>query len=181
MLTPILLQLQWSDRYVPASVSMAVVQMVWYQIGTRASATTQVFQLWPGGYLSIKMSPYQYRDPHVKDKTVARSRDRLIFNKGIPIPGKDRLYIETGPRDCCNIECPSETNLKFKSPKIPFWLFDVLFRSQPMTEDITYVTASLIGWNHSQVMRQKIESELRSTFYHSHHSIVHNILLYWAM
>ena len=26
------------------------------------------------------------------------SCDRLIFNMGIPIPGKDSLYIETGPR-----------------------------------------------------------------------------------
>ena len=26
-----------------------------------------------------------------------RPRDRLIFNMGIPIPGKDSLYIETGP------------------------------------------------------------------------------------
>ena len=26
----------------------------------------------PGGHLNIKMSSYQYRDPHVKDKTVAR-------------------------------------------------------------------------------------------------------------
>ena len=40
----------------------------------------------PGGRLNIKMSSYQYRDPHVKDET------------GIPIPGKDGLYIETGPR-----------------------------------------------------------------------------------
>ena len=29
---------------------------------------------------------------------VRRSRDRLVFNMGIPIPGKDGLYIETGPR-----------------------------------------------------------------------------------
>ena len=28
---------------------------------------------------------------------VRRSRDRLIFNMGIPIPGKDGLYIEKGP------------------------------------------------------------------------------------
>ena len=28
---------------------------------------------------------------------IRRSRDRLIFNMGIPIPGKDDLYIETGP------------------------------------------------------------------------------------
>ena len=44
--------------------------------------------------LSIKMLFYQYRDPHVKDKTVVS----LIFKMGIPIPGKDGLYIETGPR-----------------------------------------------------------------------------------
>ena len=35
---------------------------------------------------------YQYRDPHVKDKTVSR----LIFNMGIPMPGKDSPYIDTG-------------------------------------------------------------------------------------
>ena len=29
---------------------------------------------------------------------IRRSHDRLIFNMGIPIPGKDGLYIETGPR-----------------------------------------------------------------------------------
>ena len=28
---------------------------------------------------------------------IRRSRDRLIFNVGIPIPGKEGLYIETGP------------------------------------------------------------------------------------
>ena len=28
---------------------------------------------------------------------IRRSHDRLIFNMGIPIPGKDCLYIETGP------------------------------------------------------------------------------------
>ena len=29
---------------------------------------------------------------------IRRSHDRLIFNMGIPIPGKDSLYIETGPQ-----------------------------------------------------------------------------------
>ena len=28
---------------------------------------------------------------------IRRSHDRLIFNMGIPIPGKDGLYIDTGP------------------------------------------------------------------------------------
>ena len=45
-----------------------------------------------GGRLNIKMSSNQYRDPHVK---IRRSHNRLIFNMGIPIPGKDGLYIET--------------------------------------------------------------------------------------
>ena len=30
-----------------------------------------------------------------------RSHDRLFFNIGIPIYGKDGLYIETGPRLLC--------------------------------------------------------------------------------
>ena len=42
---------------------------------------------------------YQYRDPHVK---MRQSHDRLIFNMGIPIHGKDSLYIETGP-SCVDI------------------------------------------------------------------------------
>ena len=29
---------------------------------------------------------------------IRRSRDLLIFNMGIPIPGKDGLYVEKGPR-----------------------------------------------------------------------------------
>ena len=37
------------------------------------------------GCLDIKMSSYQYKDPHVKKKD---GRDCLIFNMGILIPGK---------------------------------------------------------------------------------------------
>ena len=33
---------------------------------------------------------------------IRRSRDRLISNMGIPIPGKDSLYTETGPRSILN-------------------------------------------------------------------------------
>ena len=49
----------------------------------------------PGGRLSLKVSPCQYRDPHVKEKTVSRPS---YLNMGIPIPWKDGLRIETGPR-----------------------------------------------------------------------------------
>ena len=31
------------------------------------------------------------------DLDITRSHDSLIFNMAIPIPGKDGLYIETGP------------------------------------------------------------------------------------
>ena len=29
---------------------------------------------------------------------IKRSHDRRIFNMGIPLPGKEGLYIETGPK-----------------------------------------------------------------------------------
>ena len=45
--------------------------------------------------LNIKMSSYQYMDPHVKDTTV--SGPCLVFNMCLPLPAKDGLYIETGP------------------------------------------------------------------------------------
>ena len=48
------------------------------------------------GRLNIKMLSYQYRDSHVKDKTVSPTVLSLTWD--IPIPGKDGLYIETGPR-----------------------------------------------------------------------------------
>ena len=49
----------------------------------------------PEGLLSIKMSSYQYKDPHVKDKMV--SWPSYLWHGNL-IPGKDGLYIETGPR-----------------------------------------------------------------------------------
>ena len=45
-----------------------------------------ITSLWyPGGHLNVKMLSY-------------KSRDHLLFNRGIPIPGEDSLYIETGYR-----------------------------------------------------------------------------------
>ena len=58
-------------------------------------AILNIFLEEPGGRLNIKMSSYQNRDPHVKDKTVSRS---YYLNMEISVPGKDGLYIETGPR-----------------------------------------------------------------------------------
>ena len=47
-----------------------------------------------GDCLNIKISSYQYRDPHVEEKDHLMTVLSLL---GIPIPGKDSLYIETGP------------------------------------------------------------------------------------
>ena len=41
---------------------------------------------------------YLLRDITYPEIAIKQTRDRLIFNMGIPIPGKDGLYIETGPR-----------------------------------------------------------------------------------
>ena len=46
---------------------------------------------------------------------IRRSHDRLIFTMGIPIPGKDGLYIETGPWWCTfglYLAIPSEFNIQ---------------------------------------------------------------------
>ena len=47
------------------------------------------------GAISIKRCLTSIGIPMLK---IRRSRDRLIFNMRIPIPGKDGLYIEMGPR-----------------------------------------------------------------------------------
>ena len=53
-----------------------------------------------GGCLDIKVSSYQYSDRTVKDKKVLRPS---YLWHGYPIPGKDSLYTETGPRGCFNV------------------------------------------------------------------------------
>ena len=47
------------------------------------------------GLFQYKDVVLQYRDPMIK---IRRSCDHLIFNMEIPMPGKDCLYIEMGPR-----------------------------------------------------------------------------------
>ena len=45
---------------------------------------------------------------------IRRSRDRLIFNMGIPVHGKDGLYIETGPRILCDLPPRVKTDPGFR-------------------------------------------------------------------
>ena len=48
-----------------------------------------------GGRIIIKMSSYQYMDPHVKDRTVSRPS---YLKHGSHHIWEDGVYIETGPR-----------------------------------------------------------------------------------
>ena len=64
------------------------------------------FLVEPGDRLNIKILSYQYRG----------SRDRFIFNMGIPIPGKVGLYIETGPRWLFSANTRPQRNTSKKRP-----------------------------------------------------------------
>ena len=72
--------------------------------GARASTVMELTR----GRLNTMMS-YQYRYPMLK---IRRSLDCLI-NMGIPIPGKNGLYIETGPWFSCNISA--------SAPQVLMW------------------------------------------------------------
>ena len=55
-----------------------------------------------GGRLNIEMSSYQYRDPHVKDKTVASTVLSLTWES--PYLGKTVFILRRGP-DCYMRSC----------------------------------------------------------------------------
>ena len=69
-------------------------------IGVRRYRGCFEIQVCPGPRPNIKTILYRYVDSNVKDK---RSRDRLIFNMGIPILVRRHLYIETAP--CSISDC----------------------------------------------------------------------------
>ena len=47
--------------------------------------------------MELDQFPLNYYIMQASDLDITRSHDPLIFNMAIPIPGKDGLYIETGP------------------------------------------------------------------------------------
>ena len=57
---------------------------------------------------------------------IRRSRDRLIFNMEIPMPGKDRRYIEMSEGDRLNIKMSSyqhrDPHVKDKTVSQPSYL-----------------------------------------------------------
>ena len=69
--------------------TLSLWEFTWGAIYTTASTDSV-------GRLNIKMLSHQYIG--ISMFKIKRSYDRLIFDMEIPIPGKDGLYIETGPR-----------------------------------------------------------------------------------
>ena len=81
------------DAFVVVSQNMPLNKQLscrWFQPPWDVTIMTKLISF------SIKVPSYRYRIPMLK---IRRSRDHLIFNMGIPIPGKDGLYIETGSRN----------------------------------------------------------------------------------
>ena len=65
-----------------------------------------------GDRLNIKMSSYQYRDPHVKDKTVSPTVLSLTWES--PYLGKTVFILRRGPGVLCKMGHPSEMHHKLK-------------------------------------------------------------------
>ena len=81
---------------------------LWLSFRSEFQWSNSGYQIDNRGPSQYKMWSYQYRDPHVKEKTVARPS---YLYHGHTEPGKDGLYIETGPSFLfhlrrCGATCP---------------------------------------------------------------------------
>ena len=72
----------------------APLNLWWFRIAHEHDTNVRYHEREPGGCLYINICLTSIGIPMLK---IRRSCDRLIFNMGIPIPGKDGLYIEMGP------------------------------------------------------------------------------------
>ena len=77
---------------------------------------------------------------------IRRSHDRLIFNMRIPIPGKDDLYIETGPSTLALELLQSSTK-----PLICNWSIIYGFVKWPHDTGLITTSASHYQWGHGSV------------------------------
>ena len=105
---------------------------------------------WNGtlGAVSIKRCLTGLGIPMLK---IRRSGDRLIFNMGIPIPGKDSLYTETGPR--------SHGIQEIKAP--PDWLLQCCPVTEPRARPSPVVTPhSWSQYNKSRTPATPFASEI---------------------
>ena len=77
---------------------------------------------------------------------IRRSHDRLIFNMGIPIPGKDGLYIETGLRSLHSNTCLVSLVISrlIPEPRRAWYLFQ--WRAQFMASCISWPWDTYFAW-----------------------------------
>ena len=101
--TPALLILQVTNTVWCVSLSDAYTQIFFLDLAKIGVLSPMISEY--RGLFQYKDVSYQYRDPHVKNET---GTTVFIFYMGIPIPGKDSLYIGTGPLHV-NSWWPSDT------------------------------------------------------------------------
>ena len=84
-------QIIWSDSFT-VTLQWKLSHLIWYALWCSRSSVGLLRH--PGGVSIWRCRLTSIRIPILK---IRRSRDRLIFNLGIPIPKIDGVYIETGP------------------------------------------------------------------------------------
>ena len=89
---------------------------------------------------------------------IRRSHDRLIFNMGIPIPGKDGRHIEMGPSnlESTSMSWPHYVFSKCVSSLLPHMCQLILFK-QYLYQIINY-THDAINWNNFVESRLSIKN-----------------------
>ena len=91
----------WAYQWKPDIIIFILTAIIIFQLGHNFSHVTAVEiswlvqKLWPGGHLNIKMPSYQYRDSHVKDKTVSPTVLSLTWES--PYLGKTVFILRRGP------------------------------------------------------------------------------------
>ena len=104
---------------------------------------------------------------------IRRSRDRLIFNMGIPILVRQHLYIETPPRSLC-VSCGNDSNHNatvcykwYVSPNMVVWYPD---EANPLITDL--------GANLNPCRAEFFWTNIK-TYSHLHHILVIVIQASW--
>ena len=84
------------EKHLSFGIWCTLYQEIWQQNGNYHTWKDGfILKQSPGGGLNVKIYLTSIMILMLK---IRRSCDRLILNMGIPIPGKDGLYIEPGPR-----------------------------------------------------------------------------------
>ena len=112
--------------YVPVSWYLHHMHGQWQYLGEK-----------PAGHLNIKTSSYQYRDYHVKDKTVLPTVLSLTWES--PCLGKTVFILRRGPGGHLSIKTPfyqySDYHYNYQTISRPSYLYN----ENPIPGNITFV------------------------------------------